>query len=154
VPELGSTCIAESCRNNIVLDNSIKLFNAVNYKGIGSVEFKKDSRDNIFKITEPTVGRPDLQSAIAYHNHINIPLLEYCDCSGFELPAFRNNQKKIYWINEENLFWLLGNQRNKYSLKEWLRLLKSRKYYALFEMTDIKPFFHFLSWIARTIFTK
>ncbi|MFX0207102.1 MAG: hypothetical protein ACFFDT_14025, partial [Candidatus Hodarchaeota archaeon] len=153
-PEMGSTCIAESWQSDPLLNRSINLFDAVQYKGIGSVEFKRDPRDSVFKITEPTVGRVDLQSEIAYYSGVNIPLLEYCDCSGFELPESVNQNRKIYWINEENLFWLLANQKDRYSLKECLKPIRNRRAYAFFDPFDIKPFFMFLRWIAGRLGQK
>ncbi|MFX0198988.1 MAG: hypothetical protein ACFFCW_22935 [Candidatus Hodarchaeota archaeon] len=153
-PEMGSTCIAESCNNSIVQDTSIRLLNAVGYKGIGSVEFKRDPRDNVFKITEPTVGRVDLQSEMACYYGINIPLLEYYDCLGLSLPKFRKNSKRIYWVHEENLFWLLGYQRIALLLKICARLIKNTKCYALFNLLDIKPFLSFLCWVGRMILNK
>jgi predicted ATP-grasp superfamily ATP-dependent carboligase len=144
-PSFGSTCVAESCSNNdgvisIILSESIRLFDSVSYKGTGSVEFKKDTRDGVLKIVEPTVGRADLQSAIAYHSGINIALLEYCDHLDLKLPRFRKHRRDICWINEENLFWLLGNARKGYPLNDWTRVIRSRKFYAFFDPTDLKPF--------------
>jgi predicted ATP-grasp superfamily ATP-dependent carboligase len=154
MPELGSTCIAESSKNDMVLNESIRLFDCLKYQGIGSVEFKRDKRDNQFKIIEPTVGRADLQSAIAYYNGINIPLLEYCDCLGLETPKCISQNGRTIWVNEENLLWLLTSRKSKGSRNEWLRIIKKRKAYALFELTDIKPFICFLFSMIRTIFKK
>jgi predicted ATP-grasp superfamily ATP-dependent carboligase len=155
IPEFGSTCTAESYTNNdSVLNDSIKLFNSVKYKGIGSVEYKKDSRDGLLKIIEPTVGRADLQSAIAYHNGINIPLMEYCDCLRLESLTIPNISKKVFWINEENLFWVLTNERKRYPRKVWLQLMRGRKYFALFDRSDLAPFFRFLLWIFKFVFNK
>lgn len=154
MPELGSTCIAESSINSTVLSESIRLFDCLKYQGIGSVEFKRDWRDNTFKIIEPTVGRADLQSAIAYFNGINIPLLEYCDCLGLEPPEFESQNGKSAWVNEENLFWLLRSRKSIGSRNEWLRIIKKRKAYALYDLTDIKPFIYFLLSTIRTIIKK
>jgi predicted ATP-grasp superfamily ATP-dependent carboligase len=152
--ETGSTCIAESCDNSIVQDTSIRLFDAVGYKGIGSVEFKRDPRDDVFKITEPTVGRVDLQSPIAYYAGMNIPLLEYCDCVGLTPPKLTKNNRRIYWVHEENLFWLLRNQSVAFLPKGWSRIIKNRRCYALFNLSDIKPFLSFLCLVGRMIKNK
>jgi len=154
MPELGSTCVAESSKNATVLNESIRLFDSLNYQGIGSVEFKRDKRDNSFKIIEPTVGRADLQSAIAYYNGVNIPLLEYNDCLGLETPEFIFQNRRTFWVNEENLFWLLTSRKSMSSRNELLRIIKKGKAYALFELSDIKPFLYFLLGIMRTILKK
>lgn len=153
-PHTGSTCVAKSCNEDTILRESIRLFDAVNYKGIGSVEFKKDLRDGIFKIVEPTVGRADLQSAIAYHSDINVPLLEYCDCVSLKLPELTPLKRKVCWINEENLFWLLGSRQIRKSLASCLPLLRNRKYYAFFNPADILPICHLFRHITKTIFNK
>jgi D-aspartate ligase len=49
----------------------------VGYKGIGSLECKRDRRNGRLFITEPTVGRTDWQEEIATLCGTNIPLLAY-----------------------------------------------------------------------------
>jgi D-aspartate ligase len=49
----------------------------VGYRGVGSLEFKRDSRTGRFVIVEPTVGRTDWQEEIATLCGINLPLLTY-----------------------------------------------------------------------------
>ena len=49
----------------------------VSYRGLGSLEFKRDSRTGQFVIIEPTVGRTDWQEEIATLCGINLPLLTY-----------------------------------------------------------------------------
>jgi predicted ATP-grasp superfamily ATP-dependent carboligase len=75
-PETGSTCIAERCDNEALMKESKSIFDSVDYRGIGSIEFKRDARDGRFRIIEPTVGREDLQSVLAFHCGVNIPLNE------------------------------------------------------------------------------
>lgn len=49
----------------------------VGYKGIGSLEFKRDRRTGKLLIIEPTVGRIDWQEEIATLCGVNIPLIAY-----------------------------------------------------------------------------
>jgi hypothetical protein len=49
----------------------------VGYRGLGSLEFKRDGRTGQFVIVEPTVGRTDWQEEIATLCGINLPLLTY-----------------------------------------------------------------------------
>jgi predicted ATP-grasp superfamily ATP-dependent carboligase len=49
----------------------------VGYKGIGSLEFKRDRRSGRFLIIEPTVGRIDWQEEIATLCGVNLPLVAY-----------------------------------------------------------------------------
>jgi predicted ATP-grasp superfamily ATP-dependent carboligase len=59
----------------------------VGYRGLGSLEFKRDSRTGEFVIIEPTVGRTDWQEEIATLCGINLPLLTYRAEIGLPTPA-------------------------------------------------------------------
>jgi len=51
MPACGNTAVAENTVCDVVRDVSVRLFEAVGFKGMGSVEFKRDPRDGRFKIT-------------------------------------------------------------------------------------------------------
>ena len=143
-PQAGSSASAEKKFNATVLEESLRLFKAVGYRGLGSVEYKFDPRDQKFKIMEPTVGRPNLQSYLAVANGINIPYVAYCDLIGrpitqLDHPALPGPVK---WINEWSelrsaRFYL---QRGDLGLKEWCTSLWGPHAYALFSVSDPLPF--------------
>lgn len=56
---------------------TIRFFNQVGFTGMGSMEYKRDSRDGRFYMIEPTVARTDFQEEVATLNGINIPLAAY-----------------------------------------------------------------------------
>jgi len=154
-PEEGSTCVAESSDERMVQEESIRVFDSVRYKGIGSVEFKRDRKDGLLKIIEPTVGRADLQSAIAFHAGVNISLMEYCECSGMEFSwGRRRSTRKIYWIHEENLLWTMRKTKKRDHREVVISLILGRKCYALFNICDLRPFVRFASEILRVAMRK
>jgi len=53
-------------------------FDRVGFVGLGSMEYKRDVRDNRFYMVEPTVGRTDYQEEIATLNGVNLPYAVYC----------------------------------------------------------------------------
>jgi D-aspartate ligase len=55
-----------------------KFFAQVGFVGIGSMEYKRDSRDGRFYMVEPTVGRTDYQEEVATLNGVNLPFAAYC----------------------------------------------------------------------------
>ena len=144
LPEIGSTASAERHFNSTVLEESLRLFKAVRYKGLGSVEFKLDPEDRRFKITEPTVGRPNLQSYVAVANGINIPYVAYCNLIGKSVTLLDQPDRDVAvkWVNEwreyhSALFYL---QQGRLSLKDWIRSLRGPRTYALFSLSDPLPF--------------
>lgn len=144
LPEIGSTASAERQFNSTVLEESIRLFKAVRYKGLGSVEFKLDPKDRQFKITEPTVGRPNLQSYVAVANGINIPYVAYCNLVGKSVTLLDqpDGNVAVKWVNEwreyhSTLFYL---KQGRLSLKDWARSMRGPRTYALFSLSDPLPF--------------
>lgn len=63
-----------------------KIWDDVAYRGLGSLECKFDVQTGRPLITEPTVGRVNLQSEIAPLNGVNLPVRMYCDLLGFPVP--------------------------------------------------------------------
>ena len=62
-------------------------FRQVGFVGMGSMEYKRDTRDERFYMIEPTVGRTDFQEEVATINGTNIPLAAYCHELGLDLPC-------------------------------------------------------------------
>ncbi len=148
LPEIGSTASAEKKFDPTVLAESLRLFKTVSYKGLGSVEFKFDQRDQQFKIIEPTVGRPDLQSYVAVANGINIPHVAYSNLIGRPTSKLDHSSLAgaVKWINEwgEYQSGLFYRKRGDLTLKEWYASIRGPKTYALFSLSDPLPFMFML----------
>jgi D-aspartate ligase len=63
-----------------------RFFAAMNFRGFCSMEYKRDRRDGLFYMVEPTVGRTDYQEEIATLNGVNIPATAYYAELGFAPP--------------------------------------------------------------------
>jgi D-aspartate ligase len=87
-PGLGSTavCVAAPEASELLRPLTEKFLDIAEYQGLGSLEFKWDSRRRRFVIIEPTVGRTDWQEEIATLNGLNLPLIAYCDELGLPVP--------------------------------------------------------------------
>jgi len=126
------------------LNESLRLFKSVQCKGLGSVEFKFNKKSHEFVITEPTVGRPNLQSYIAVANGVNIPYVAYCDLIG--TPTCQLDQPSengsVKWINEfrEYSSARFYMKRGDLSARDWYRSIRGPKTYALFSLSDPVPF--------------
>jgi D-aspartate ligase len=78
-PMVGTTAICAAAPEAAAeLTAQTQIFiERVGYRGLGSLEFKRESRTGEFVIIEPTVGRTDWQEEIATLCGINLPLLTY-----------------------------------------------------------------------------
>jgi D-aspartate ligase len=78
-PEVGSTaiCVAAPEAADELSALATQFITKVGYRGLGSLEFKRDKRTGRFIIIEPTVGRTDWQEEIATLSGVNLPLMTY-----------------------------------------------------------------------------
>jgi D-aspartate ligase len=78
-PMIGTTAVCSAAPEAAAeLTAQTQIFiERVGYRGLGSLEFKRESRTGEFVIIEPTVGRTDWQEEIATLCGINLPLLTY-----------------------------------------------------------------------------
>lgn len=100
-PRIGNTalCVAADEASEEALEALTRDFIArVHYKGIGSLEFKRDCRNGRFVMVEPTVGRTDWQEEIATLCGVNIPKLAYqiATCTPLDEPSL-DRKRKFAW---------------------------------------------------------
>lgn len=156
-PETGESCLGEECQNDVVLEESIRFFQSVNYRGLGYMEMKCDERTGKHYILEPNVGRPTGRSSIAEAGGVELVYTMYCDSIGWELPAKREQRYEgVKWICvrrdcQAALYWW---RKGELTLKEYLRSIRGRKTYALFSWSDPRPFFSDLVRAGRLFLSR
>lgn len=136
----GSTATAMKTDNAVVREEAMRLFKLLEYKGFGSVEYKKHEITGDYYIMEPTVGRPNQQSYIATVNNLNIPLRAYCSLTKLsiqEIPYDSAGRDYVYideWAELASLFVHL--KRREKTLAGTLILLKSKWAFRYFDCRD------------------
>jgi D-aspartate ligase len=150
-PEIGISSLGEECRNDIVLQQSIDLFQRVGMRGLCYLEMKHDARTGKHYIIEPNIGRPTGRSAIAEAGGVNILYAKYCDTIGLPLPPDLQQQyqgvKWVYFrkdLQSAYYYWRKGEL----SVTDWLKSLRGLKKDAMFSWKDPLPF---LVDIERTV---
>lgn len=78
-PRVGSTavCVAAPEHAEALERETREFLRRVPYRGLGSLEFKRDVRTGRFMMVEPTVGRTDWQEEIATLCGVNLPEIAY-----------------------------------------------------------------------------
>ena len=142
-PGIGTSCLGEECRNDVVLQETVRLFETAGYRGLGYVEIKRDARTGEHFIIEPNIGRPTGRSAISEAGGVELLYTKYCDVLGLPL---RENRVQTYggvkWIylrrdlQSAHFYW----KRGELTLRQWWRSIRGRKGYALFSWRDPMPF--------------
>jgi predicted ATP-grasp superfamily ATP-dependent carboligase len=142
-PQTGITSLGEECRNDDVLHETLRLFQGVQYSGLGYVEMKRDERTGEYFVLEANIGRPTVRSAIAEAGGVELLYAMYCDLAGWPLPtALVQTYQGVKWLNlHYDLRSAFSYWRNgELSLRQWWESWQGRKVHALFSWQDPAPF--------------
>jgi len=90
-------CVAAPEAADELLAATLQFVTRVGYRGLGSLEFKRDRRSGRFLIIEPTVGRTDWQEEIATLCGVNLPLMTYFSELGQHSPRVAATYPPIAW---------------------------------------------------------
>jgi D-aspartate ligase len=98
-PAIGSTavCVAAPEVADELIAPTMHFIGRVGYRGLGSLEFKRDVRSGRFFIIEPTVGRTDWQEELATLCGVNLPLRAYLTELGEPLEPAPEAFPSVAW---------------------------------------------------------
>lgn len=143
-PGAGTSSLGEEIRNDEVLRETLRLFRAADYRGLGYVEIKRDARTGRHYVIEPNVGRPTGRSALAEACGVELHYAAYRDALGMPLPELgQQTYRGTKWlylrrdIQTAFHYWRTGEL----TLREWLRSWQGPKTWAVYSPTDLRPFF-------------
>jgi predicted ATP-grasp superfamily ATP-dependent carboligase len=142
-PEVGTSASGEECRNDEVLDTTVRLFGGVGFHGLAYLEMKRDARTGRLLIIEPNVGRPTGRSAIAEAGGVELVLTAYRHALGEPLPAARTQTYGgARWLDlrRDAQAAVVAHRRRTLSWAEWLRWLRGPKAHAIWSRRDPAPF--------------
>jgi len=142
-PEVGTSSLGVECRNDLILQETLRVFSGMRFRGLGYLEMKRDRRTGRYFIIEPNIGRPTGRSAICEAGGVELLYTMYCDCVGFPLPTNRTQEyrgvKWIYLRRDVQSAWSYWRS-GRLSLREWWRSTRGPKVYALLSWKDPMPF--------------
>ncbi len=143
-PVTGESCLGEECRDDVVLNETVRLFRCAQLRGLGYVEIKKSARTGKYFVIEPNIGRPTGRSAIAEAGGVELLYTMYCDALGLPLPENREQKYTgVKWLDlrRDTQSALYHMQEGDLTLGGWWRSLQGKKAHALFAWNDLGPFF-------------
>jgi len=139
----GVGAVVESLLDEELMAEGRKLFQSINFKGIGSAEFKRDQRDGKLKLIEinPRYWQQNILSTVC---GINFPLINYHDVLSLPEYSCSNFKSGIKWINRYMDFdsFLKYRKEGTLSFWQWRRSLRGNKVYSDFNWHDPLPAFY------------
>jgi D-aspartate ligase len=140
--EFGVGSCVESIHSEEVSMLGLKFLEYIRYRGVGSIEFKQDTRDNRLKLIELN-PRFWQQNGLATACGINFPLIQYLDLTGQNPEPQHEFKVGIKWLDtlsDFQSFWEYF-KKGKLSLWSWIRSLKGTRTLSTFSLNDPGPFF-------------
>jgi predicted ATP-grasp superfamily ATP-dependent carboligase len=153
-PSRGSTAVCEPVDAPDLERLTRRLFQSLGVHGFCSLEVKY-RRDGTFRIIEPTVGRPDLQSYVATLNGVNMPLAAYLALTGRPTEAqacVQKSPRDVVWIYESSLLNLIRQRAIPRSML--YHLARRRRGYVLASLSDPGVFGSFVQDQCRLLGRK
>ncbi|MCA9400795.1 MAG: GNAT family N-acetyltransferase [Candidatus Omnitrophica bacterium] len=119
-----------------------KFFKAIGYRGVGSIEFKKDRRDGIYKMIELN-PRLWAQNGLAHRCGQNFPLTLYQDVTGEKVVPTDQFKEHVKWIAiKEDWASFRGYQdEGVYTWGTWIKSISTgKRCWSYFALKDPRPF--------------
>jgi D-aspartate ligase len=126
--DTGSTALAVTHQDAELYALTRRLLDTAGHVGFGSLEVRRSTRDGRMIITEPTVGRPDLQTALAAAAGVNLVEMAYHDALKLPAPPRRPSREAI-WIHETAFprSVLVAARRGRLDTRTLLAALRTRR---------------------------
>lgn len=140
-PEFGVPAVVVSRDVPDVLESGRRLLRALRYTGYACTEFRKDTRDGVYKLMEIN-PRHNRSLMLAVKCGINFPLLEYRHLVAGQVPSPATYAQGIYWIDSAKDIAAIGRYRSRgqFSLIDYVRPYLRPHVFATLDIRDPVPF--------------
>lgn len=118
----------------------LRFFQGVGLRGIGNVEFKRDSRDGKLKLIECN-ARMTLMTELLIISGVNLPVFLYNHLVGLPLPSINGYRRDVYAVLPltDVLAFRDLRRRGEMTLGVWIRSLMHKQHFLYFRWSDPMP---------------
>jgi D-aspartate ligase len=135
-----------------VADLGLQFLRDMKYVGVGSIEFKRDLRDNRLKMIELN-SRLWWQNSLAAACGQNFPHVVYKDLTGDKVERTSTFREGITWVSMASDFASFRGYHaaRQLSYGQWLKSLRGPKIYEIFAWDDPKPFLRSIDYGSKPL---
>jgi D-aspartate ligase len=154
-PIFGLQRVVVSRRIDEVLESGRKILRAMGFYGFSCTEFKRDSRDGVYKLMEVN-GRHNRSCLLAVSCGINFPWIEYMHLMHGRKPCPMPYEEGVYWIDEfrDLMHSIQYFGREGCSIGGYLKPYFRKHVFAVYDACDRGPFFKRCADMGKTAFRR
>jgi predicted ATP-grasp superfamily ATP-dependent carboligase len=137
----GSACYVQTINDPKLTEITLKFLSDVKFQGLSGVEFKKDPRDDVYKLVEVNV-RFGLWDGLSTKLGIDLPYVAYRDALGQPVGPQPSYPDGVIWVDfyKDIRAFLYYRKLGKITFWDWLSSLQGEKMVAYFASDDWYPF--------------
>jgi D-aspartate ligase len=137
----GYSTAMESCENETVVEQSVRLLQGLKYHGIVAIEWKHDPETGETKLIEIN-ARATNAAALPTACGVDLPYMAFADALGQSVAPVEGWKCGVKWIWFAEDVWAARElwRRGELKLLDWLKSLRGPKVFAIYAADDPKPF--------------
>jgi predicted ATP-grasp superfamily ATP-dependent carboligase len=119
------------------------------------MEFKRDSRDGVYKFMEVN-ARTNLSGSLAVNCGINFPWIIYRHIMYNEIPFFSEQKMGIYWIDiaKDLMHLIMSRNIEHFTMRQYVKPYFKKKIFAILSWKDPMPFIVLMRYLVSKAFSK
>ena len=151
----GSASYAKSYYDPKLIDLGLKIFSATKYQGLGGIEFKKDPRDENYKLIEINT-RFGMWDGLGAKCGVDLGYIAYCDIIGLPVERSFNYRTGVKWFDlQRDVRASIGYQnKGKLTWGKWFKSLSGEKMVAVYSFSDPLPGFFLTLELIRKLVSR
>lgn len=147
------------CNNTLLYTIAQKIIKDSKFQGISNIEFKFDRRDKSYKLMEIN-PRPGMWNYSSTASGVNISYISYYDFyHQVDTKQVFTGGVEVVWMNILSDLTLSlygyrkrGFDKHQISLISWIKSVKGKKVFAIYDISDIKPFISYCYRLVKKVF--
>lgn len=136
----GSASFVHSFYDPALIEMGLRVFQGTGYQGLGGVEFKKDPRDETYKLIEVNT-RFGMWDGLGVRCGVDFGYIAYCDALRIPVEPCLTYRTGVIWLDwQRDLRAAIAYIRKRvFTWREWFASLRGEKMWAIYSHADPLP---------------
>lgn len=136
----GSASFVHSYYDPVLIEMGLRILQGTQYQGLGGVEFKKDPRDEVYKLIEVN-ARFGMWDGLGAKCGVDLAYIAYCDTLRIPVEPVTTFRTGIAWVDWQRdlraaiQYW----RKSQLNWRDWLFSLQGNKMWAIYNRADPLP---------------